>query len=255
MLSTITGDDGASSGDDDGAASFAAPLDYSAGAGLWINSATDTANDSVATLGPVQDKNSAPDPIATLGPVQDKNPAIDPGPTLGPVEDNNSAWNENLAGTSGAGSLTAYLGPTTLDGAPAGSRGNVSPASSDNSFHFGALGVGTLDDLMSGAGVMGPSGFGAGSVLAGAGIESGGNGLAGAGINGFFTALTGAYSPPAGQSQDLAAGSLNLDSQLSQLVQAMATYSASGAGFASSPFTQVSNDSGLLGAIAAAGHG
>jgi hypothetical protein len=142
-----------------------------------------------------------------------------------------------------------------LNDAAAGSGGgNVPPALTDNSLHLAAFGVGTLDDLMSAAGAIGPAGFDAGNVSAGAGIESSGNGLAGAGINGSFAALTGAFSPPAGQPQDIAADSLNLDSQLSQLVQAMATYSVVNSGAGSSPFTQVSNDSSLLGVIAGAGH-
>jgi len=262
-LWSISGDDAASGGGDDAVPAPQMDL-FTAGAGFALNlttaTAPDTANDSVTTLGPVQDKNSTTDPIPTLGPIEDRNPATDPAPTLGPIEDSNSAAAANLAGTSGAGSLTANLGSTMLRGAAAGDGGvNVSPASSDNSPHFGAFGVGTLDDLMSGAAVFGQFGagsvFGAGGVLVGAGTESGENGLAGPGVNGFFAALTGAYSPPAGQWHDLGAGSLNLDSQFSQLVQAMATYSADSPAFASLPITQVSNDSGLFGTIAAAVHG
>jgi hypothetical protein len=241
-LSSITSDDAASGGGDAAVGFVPAQTDSSddAGAGLSINLTTDATNLTT---------DATTDPAPTLGPVQDKNSATDP-PTLGPVDDKDSAWDEHLVGTSGAGSLTAHLGPTTSDGAAAGSGGgNVSPALTDNSLHLVAFGVGNLDALMSGAGVIGPSGFDAGSVFAGAGSEGGANGLTGTGA-----ALTGAFSSSAGQSQDSAAGSLNLDGQLSQLVQAMATYSADSPAFASSPFTQVSNDSGLLGAIAAAGH-
>jgi hypothetical protein len=243
-LSSITGDDAASGGGDGAVSSPHTDSFSSAGAGFSLNLATGTATDTAPTLGPVEDKNSATDP-----------------PTLGPVKDNSSASNENLVGTSGVGSLTAYLGPTVLHGsAPDSGGASVSPAFGDNSFHIGALGagalaVGTLDDLMSGAGIIGAPGFDTGNVLAGAGIASGGNGPAGTGVNGFFAALTGSFSPPSAQWQDLAAGSLNIDSQLSQLVQAMATYSADSPSFASSPVAQVSNDSALFGAIAATGHG
>jgi hypothetical protein len=244
----INGDDAASGGGEDTTTSLAAQMDASNNfaAGLALYLMTEATTDAAPTLGPLQDKNSATDPVATLGPVEDRNSAIDP---LGPVEQNNSAWNDNLAGTSGAGRLTTYFGPTALGDAGAGSAsGNVLPASSDNSFQFGALGVGTLDGLMSAA-----SAFGAGGVLTGAGIGSGGNDFTSAGV-GFFAAATGSFSPPAGQPPAIAPDSFNLDGQLSQLVQAMATFSAAGAGVGPSPITQGSNDSALLGAIAVSAH-
>jgi hypothetical protein len=273
ILSSITGDDAEGAGGDDASPQTESFSNF--GAGLSLNPATDTATDfaamlrpvedntsttnSVATLGPVQDRNSTTDAVPTMGPTEDRNSGIDPAPTLGPVEDKSSAGNEHLVGTSGGGGLPASLGPRTLHGeVPSRGPGDVSPQSSDSSPHAAPFGVGDVGGLISGAGIVDPFGpggvFGAGSVLVGAGRDGGGNGLASTGADGFFGAMTGSFSPPAGQGPELGAGSLNLDSQLSQLVQAMATYSADSPGFASSLLTQVSNDSSLLGAIAPAGH-
>ena len=51
-----------------------------------------------------------------------------------------------------------------------------------------------------------------------------------------------------------AAGGLEIDSSVASLVQAMATYSASNAGFNPTSATQAPNDATLQGAIAAAWH-
>jgi hypothetical protein len=58
------------------------------------------------------------------------------------------------------------------------------------------------------------------------------------------------------QLQEITAGGLKLDSQMSQLVQAMATYSASPCGFdrTSASMTAAPNDSAPQAAIAAAWH-
>lgn len=67
---------------------------------------------------------------------------------------------------------------------------------------------------------------------------------------------TGWFSGSANQFQEISAGGLNLDSQVSQLVQAMAIYSASNPGFdPTSPGNTVApNDAGLRNAIGAAWH-
>jgi hypothetical protein len=56
--------------------------------------------------------------------------------------------------------------------------------------------------------------------------------------------------------QEITAGGLKIDSQISQLVQAMATYAANNPGFdpTSSSLQTVPNEAGLQNAIAAAWH-
>jgi len=64
------------------------------------------------------------------------------------------------------------------------------------------------------------------------------------------------FAGPQSQLQEITAGGLKLDSQIAQLVQAMATYSATHEGFdpSASGTTQTPNDPALQGAIAAAWH-
>jgi Ca2+-binding RTX toxin-like protein len=67
--------------------------------------------------------------------------------------------------------------------------------------------------------------------------------------------VAGWYDTSASQLADIkTAGGMQIDSQLSQLVQAMASYSASHAGFDPSTATQAPPDAGLQNAIAAAWH-
>jgi hypothetical protein len=56
------------------------------------------------------------------------------------------------------------------------------------------------------------------------------------------------------QLQEITAGGLKLDTQVSQLVQAMAIYSAANAGFDPTQAAQIPSNSGLQGAVAAAWH-
>ena len=56
------------------------------------------------------------------------------------------------------------------------------------------------------------------------------------------------------ESEIKAAGGLEIDSSVASLVQAMATYSASNAGFNPTSATQAPNDATLQGAVAAAWH-
>jgi hypothetical protein len=67
---------------------------------------------------------------------------------------------------------------------------------------------------------------------------------------------TGWFSSNANQLQEITAGSLKIDNQVSQLVQAMATYSANNPGFdpTSSSIGTVPNDPGLQNSLAAAWH-
>jgi uncharacterized repeat protein (TIGR03803 family) len=67
---------------------------------------------------------------------------------------------------------------------------------------------------------------------------------------------TGWFSSSANQLQEITAGSLKIDNQVSQLVQAMATYSANNPGFdpTSSSIGTVPNDPGLQNSLAAAWH-
>jgi hypothetical protein len=67
---------------------------------------------------------------------------------------------------------------------------------------------------------------------------------------------TGWFSGSANQFQEITAGGLNIDTQVSQLVQAMATYSANNPGFdpTSSSHTAVPTDASLQNSVAAAWH-
>ena len=64
------------------------------------------------------------------------------------------------------------------------------------------------------------------------------------------------FSSSSNQLQEITAGGLKIDSQVSQLVQAMATYSADNSGFdpTASSIHTVPNDGGLQPAMAAAWH-
>ena len=64
------------------------------------------------------------------------------------------------------------------------------------------------------------------------------------------------FSGGSNQLQEITAGGLKIDSQISQLVQAMATYSASQSGFdpTSSSVSAVPNDSGLQATLASSWH-
>jgi hypothetical protein len=75
------------------------------------------------------------------------------------------------------------------------------------------------------------------------------------GTNTSVTAV-GWFSSSANQFQEITAGGLNIDSQVSQLVQAMATYSANNPGFdpTSASHSAVPNDTGLQNSLAAAWH-
>ncbi len=68
--------------------------------------------------------------------------------------------------------------------------------------------------------------------------------------------VSGWFSSSSNQLQEISAGSLKIDSQVSQLVQAMATYSANNSGFdpTAPGVTAVPNDSNLQTALAAAWH-
>jgi Ca2+-binding RTX toxin-like protein len=66
--------------------------------------------------------------------------------------------------------------------------------------------------------------------------------------------VKGWFSSAGSQLQEITAGGLKLDNQVSQLVQAMATYSAGHTGFDPSIVTQMPNDPTLQGAVAAAWH-
>jgi hypothetical protein len=67
---------------------------------------------------------------------------------------------------------------------------------------------------------------------------------------------TGWFSSSANQLQEITAGSLKIDSQISQLVQAMATYAANNTGFdpTSPSISAVPNDTSLQNSLAAAWH-
>jgi hypothetical protein len=68
--------------------------------------------------------------------------------------------------------------------------------------------------------------------------------------------VNGWFSSSSNQLQEIAAGGLKIDNQISQLVQAMATYSAANPGFdptASSVHT-LPNDTSLQNTLAAAWH-
>jgi hypothetical protein len=67
---------------------------------------------------------------------------------------------------------------------------------------------------------------------------------------------TGWFSSSANQLQEISAGSLKIDSQVSQLVQAMATYAANNPGFdpTSPSISAVPNDTSLQNSLAAAWH-
>jgi hypothetical protein len=64
------------------------------------------------------------------------------------------------------------------------------------------------------------------------------------------------FSSGGNQLQEITAGGIKIDSQVSQLVQAMATYSASNPGFdpAVSGVSTIPNDSNLQSSLAAAWH-
>nr|WP_249797970.1 calcium-binding protein [Bradyrhizobium sp. 199] len=68
--------------------------------------------------------------------------------------------------------------------------------------------------------------------------------------------VKGWFSNSANQLQEIEAGGLKIDSQISQLVQAMATYSANNTGFdpTSSSIHTLPNDTALQGAVTAAWH-
>jgi hypothetical protein len=66
--------------------------------------------------------------------------------------------------------------------------------------------------------------------------------------------IAGWFSSAGNQLQEITAGGLKLDSQVSQLVQAMATYSANHTGFNPSVATQAPNDPALQSAIASSWH-
>jgi uncharacterized repeat protein (TIGR03803 family) len=68
--------------------------------------------------------------------------------------------------------------------------------------------------------------------------------------------VDGWFSSSSNQLQEITAGGLKIDSQISQLVQAMATYSANNSGFnpTSPSITAVPSDSGLQNSLAAAWH-
>jgi hypothetical protein len=65
------------------------------------------------------------------------------------------------------------------------------------------------------------------------------------------------FSYGSNQGPEIAAGDLNIDSQVSQLVQAMATYSANNSGFdpTASSVHAIPNDSGVQAAMAPPWHG
>jgi hypothetical protein len=62
------------------------------------------------------------------------------------------------------------------------------------------------------------------------------------------------FSGAGNQLQEITAGGLKLDSQVSQLVQAMATYAANNPGFDPTAVAQAPTDPNLQNAIAAAWH-
>jgi hypothetical protein len=66
--------------------------------------------------------------------------------------------------------------------------------------------------------------------------------------------VAGWFSSPQSQLAEIKADGVKLDSQISQLVQAMATYSAGNPGFNPAAVTQALNDPALQGAVAAAWH-
>jgi Ca2+-binding RTX toxin-like protein len=66
--------------------------------------------------------------------------------------------------------------------------------------------------------------------------------------------VSGWFSNPGSQVQDITAGGLTLDAQIARLVAAMATYSSSNSGFDPTHATQMPNDPNLQAAIASAWH-
>jgi hypothetical protein len=66
--------------------------------------------------------------------------------------------------------------------------------------------------------------------------------------------LAGWFASTANQLSEITAGGLKLDSQVAQLVQAMATYSADNSAFNPVTATEAPNNSALQSAIAAAWH-
>jgi hypothetical protein len=68
--------------------------------------------------------------------------------------------------------------------------------------------------------------------------------------------VDGWFAGASNEVQEITAGGLKIDSQISQLVQAMATYAANNPGFdpTSSALQTVPNDTGLQNTIAAAWH-
>ena len=62
------------------------------------------------------------------------------------------------------------------------------------------------------------------------------------------------FSSPSSDLTEITAGGMELDSQVAQLVQAMATYSASNPGFNPTTTAQAPNDPALQSTIAAAWH-
>jgi hypothetical protein len=68
--------------------------------------------------------------------------------------------------------------------------------------------------------------------------------------------LSGWFSGGSNEVQEIAAGGLKIDNQISQLVQAMATYSANNPGFdpTASNIHTIPNDTNLQSSVAAAWH-
>ena len=66
--------------------------------------------------------------------------------------------------------------------------------------------------------------------------------------------VAGWFMSPGKQLTEITAGGLEIDSQVAQLVQAMATYSSNNPGFNPTAVSQAPNNSNLQAAIAAAWH-
>ena len=166
-----------------------------------------------------------------------------------------SGTNDTLTAGSGTDSLTASGAGATLI---AGSGADRLADSGTGGLYQFASGDGNATIVNSGSGKTSASNalaFGSGLSDQNLWFVQSGNNLQ-IDLMGTKTHVTisGWFSSAANQTQEITAGGLEIDSQVSQLVQAMASYSAANPGFNPTTATQAPNDPTLQSTIASAWH-
>jgi hypothetical protein len=178
-----------------------------------------------------------------------------------PAAGQGSPLNFNWVGTPNSGISGSNYGSNTFElgaGSESFAGGNTSKGGNGNNTYIASTATGQATiQANAAAGTMNELDFTGGITDENLWFINSGNNLK-IDLLGTNTSVTvdGWFSSSSNQLQEITAGGLKIDSQISQLVQAMATYSANNSGFnpTSPSIAAVPSDTGLQNSLAAAWH-